>query len=141
MKTTQIIQNFGLGSSFDVNKHPPEKSLHLFFIKLVNILLFFARTEDDAAVAMEGEIVSQWEDGEHNRMAGGGAGQHTPGASEKSSLRGNSVKLRAQELPRYKAGRGRTKVHDPTSTGTPAAAATQPTPESVGCKRPTPDWP
>ena len=101
-----------------------------------------ARTEDDAAVAMEGEIMSQWEEWEHNRMAGGGAGQHTSGASEKSTLRGNSFRFRAQELPRYKAGRGRTKVNDPTSTsGTPAAAATQPTPESVGSKRPTPDWP
>ena len=36
-----------------------------------------ARDEDDTAVAMEGEIMSQGEEGEQNRMVGGGAGQHT----------------------------------------------------------------
>ena len=36
-----------------------------------------ARAEDDTAVAMEGEIMSQGEEGEQSRMTGGGAGQHT----------------------------------------------------------------
>jgi len=36
-----------------------------------------ARAEDDMAVAMEGEIMSQGGEGVQNRMAGGGAGQHT----------------------------------------------------------------
>jgi len=36
-----------------------------------------ARAEDDTAVAMEGEIMSQGEEGEQNRMVGGGAEQHT----------------------------------------------------------------
>jgi len=39
-------------------------------------------------------------------------------------------------------GRGQTNVNNATlSSGTPARAATQPTPESAGCKRSTPDWP
>jgi len=33
-----------------------------------------ARAEDDTAVSMVGEIMSQGEEGEQNRMAGGGAG-------------------------------------------------------------------
>jgi len=33
-----------------------------------------ARDEDDAAVAMEGEIICQGEEGKQSRMAGGGAG-------------------------------------------------------------------
>jgi len=36
-----------------------------------------AHTEDDTAVAMEGKIMNQGQEGEQNRMAGGGAGQHT----------------------------------------------------------------
>ena len=118
-----------------------------------------ARAKDDTVVAMEGKMTSQGEEGEQNRLAGGGAGQHTTGASKtpgamssggpdtwtralRGTLRGNSVRSRAPEMPCYKAGRGRTKVKDPKSmSGTLAAAATQPTPESAGCKRPTPDWP
>jgi len=112
-----------------------------------------ARAEDDAAVTMEGEIMSQGGDGEQSRMAVGGAGQHTTGASETPGAMSSggldtwtrarkSFKLRTPEMPRYKDGHGRTKVQGSTQTsGTPAAAATQPTPESAGCKRPTQDWP
>jgi len=42
-----------------------------------------ARCEDNAAAAVEGEIMSQGKEGEQSRMAGGGAGQHTTGASER----------------------------------------------------------
>ena len=35
------------------------------------------RAEDDAAITMEGEIMSQGEDAEQSRMAVGGAGRHT----------------------------------------------------------------
>ena len=45
-----------------------------------------ARAEDDAAVAMEGEIMSQGEEGGQSRKAGGGAGQHTTGASKTSGV-------------------------------------------------------
>ena len=118
-----------------------------------------ARAEDDAAVAMEDEIMSQGGEGGQSRMAGGGAGQHTTGASETSGAmssggpvtwtrtsrgtpRGRSSRSGSKEVPRYGAGRGRTNVNDPTSTpGTPAAAATQTTPQSAGCKRPGPDRP
>jgi len=118
-----------------------------------------ARAEDDAAVAMEGDIMSQGEDGGQSRMVGGGAGQHTTGANKTSRAmssgssvpstctsretpRGGSSRAGFKEVPRYRAGRSRTKVKDHTSTsGTPATAATQPTTESAGCKRPTPDWP
>jgi len=112
-----------------------------------------ARAEDDAAITMEGVIMSQGKDAEQSRMPVGGAGLHTSGASESpgamssggldtSTRARQPFKIRAPDKPRYKAGRGRTKVKDPTSTlGTPAAAATQPTPESAGCKGPTPDWP
>jgi len=117
------------------------------------------RAEDDIAVAMEGEIMSQGGEGGQSRMAGGGAGQHTTGASETSGAmssggpvtwtrtsrgtpRGRSSRSGSKEVPRYGAGRGRTNVNDPTSTpGTPAAAATQTTPQSAGCKRPGPDRP
>jgi len=112
-----------------------------------------ARTEDDAAITMEGVIMSQGEDAEQRRMSGGGAGRHTSGASESPGAMSSGgldtstharqpFKFRAPDKPRYKAGRGRTKVKDPPWTlGTPAAAAAQPTPESAGCKRPTPDCP
>jgi len=109
-----------------------------------------ARAEDDAAVAMEGQISGQGEDGEQSRTAGGGAGQHTtgtrqpPGAMSSGDINAwirarKSFKIRAPEMPRYKAGRGWAKVKDRTSTlGTPAAAAAQPTPELAGSKRQTP---
>ena len=101
--------------------------------------------------------MSQGEEGEQSRMAGGGAGQHTAGASKTSgamssdgpvpwtrtsrgTLRGRSSRSGSQEVPRYRAGRGRTNVNKATSTsGSPAAAATQTTPQSAGCKRPGPD--
>jgi len=110
-----------------------------------------ARAEDDAADAMEGQISGQGEDGEQSRMAGGGAGQHTTGASEPPGTMSSgdlnawtrarkSFNSRALEKPRYRAGQGRAKVKDTTSTlGTPTAAAAQPTPQSAGRKRPTPD--
>ena len=120
-----------------------------------------ARAEDDAAVAMEDEIMSQGGEGEHSRMAGGGVGQHTTGASKTSGTmssggpvtwtpgrtsrdtpHGRSSRSGSKEVPRYRAGRGRINVNDATLTsGTPAAAATQTTPQTVGCKRPRPDWP
>jgi len=112
-----------------------------------------ARTEDEAAITMEGVIMTQEEDVEQKRMAGGGAGHHTTGATEPPGEMSSGdlntwtrarkpFKSRAPEKPRYRAGRGWAKVKDPTSTlGTPAAAAAQPTPESAGCKRPTPDSP
>jgi len=112
-----------------------------------------ARAEDDAAITIEGEIMSQGEDGEQSRMAVGGAGQHTTGASESPGAMTSGgldawtrarkpFKFRTPEMPRYKAGHGRAKVQGSAQTsGTPAATATQPTPEPAGCKRPTPDWP
>jgi len=82
-----------------------------------------ARAEDDAVVAMEGEITSLGEEGGQSRMADGGAGRHTTGASETSGLmssgghdtwthtlrgelRDNPLRFRAPDKPRYKAGRG-----------------------------------
>ena len=71
-----------------------------------------ARTEDNAAITMEGVIMSQVEDGEQSRMAGGGAGQHTTGASESpgamssggldtSTRARQPFKFRAPDKPRY----------------------------------------
>jgi len=120
-----------------------------------------ARPEDDTAVAMEGEIMSQGEEGEQNRIAGGGAGQHTTQASKtlpiagakssggpvtwthtpRGAPNGRSYRHGSKELQRYRAGRGQANVNDATSTsGTPAEAATQTTPQSAGCKRSTRDW-
>jgi len=121
-----------------------------------------ARAEDDTAVAMEDEIMSQGEEGEQNRTAGGGAGQHTTQASKtlpiagtmpssgpvtwthtyRGAPSGRSYRPGSKVLQRCWAGRGQTNVYDPTSTsGMQAAAATQTTPQSAGCKRSTPDWP
>jgi len=95
--------------------------------------------------------MSQGEDAEQSRMAGGGAGHHTTGATKPPGAMSSGnlntwtrarkpFKSRAPEKPRYRAGQGRAKVKDPTSTlGKLAEAAAQPTPESAGCKRPTPD--
>jgi len=47
--------------------------------------------EDDAAVSMEGEIMSQGGDGEQSRMAGGGAGQHTTGTSKEMTQEGPDI--------------------------------------------------
>jgi len=117
-----------------------------------------ARAKDDAAVAMEGGFMSQGEEGGQSRMVGGGAGQHTTGASKTSgtmssggpnmltctslgTLCGRSSKSGSKELPCYRAGRSQTNVNSATSTlGTPAEAATQTTSQSAGCKRPSPDW-
>ena len=120
-----------------------------------------ARAEDDTAVAMEGKIMGQGEEGEQNRMAGGGAGQHTTQASKtlpiagvmsssgtvtwtrtpQGTPSGRSNRPGSQELQRYQAGCGRTNVDDLISTsGTPAATATQTTPQSAGCKKRTRDW-
>jgi len=110
-----------------------------------------ARAEGDAASGLEDQINGQGEDGEQSRTAGGGAGQHTtgtrqpPGAMSSDDL---DTWTRARkpfnsttpDQARYKPGQGLTKVKGRTSTlGTPAATAAQPTPKSVGSKRPTPD--
>jgi len=118
-----------------------------------------ARAEDDTVVAMEDEIMSQGEDGEQSSMAGGGAGLHTTGASKTSGAisSGGSVPStrtsqdssyhrssgsESKEVPHYRAEHGRTNVNAGTSTlGTLAAAATQTTSQSAGCKRPSPDRP
>jgi len=112
-----------------------------------------ARAKDDAAITMKGWIMSQGGDGEQSRMAVGGAGQHTTGASESPGAVSSGgldawtrarkpFKFRTPEKPRYKAGHSRAKVQGSAQTlGTPTATATQPTPESAGCKRLTPDWP
>jgi len=123
-----------------------------------------AYTEDYMAVAMEGEIMSQGEEGEQNRMAGGGAGQHTTQASETLPIAGatspsghdtrthtsrdativRSYRRGLIELPTlYRAmGSGRTQDGNHTSTsGTPAAAATETTTPSTGRKRLKRDWP
>jgi len=121
-----------------------------------------ARVEDDTVVAMEVEIMSQGEEGEKNRIAGGGAGQHTTQVSKtlpiagamssggpvtwictpRGAPSGRSYRSGSKELQHYWAGHGQTSVNDITLTSsTPAAAATQTTPQSAGCKRWTPDWP
>jgi len=56
-----------------------------------------ARAKDDTAVAMEGEIMSQGEEGEQSRMTGGGAGQHTTGASKEMTQEGPDVALAEEE--------------------------------------------
>ena len=115
-----------------------------------------ARAENDTAVAMEGEIMSQ--------MAGGGAGQHTTQANETLPFAGatsrsghdtwthaprdttSSRSYRRGPKERqtfYRAtGNGRSTVGNHTSTsGTPAAAATETTTPSTGGKGTERDWP
>ena len=82
-------------------------------------------------------------------MTGGGTGQHTTRASKEMTQEAPGIALTDEDAPISPvtphdtlADNGRSKVKDHTSTlGTPAMAATQPTPESAGCKRQTPDWP
>jgi len=118
-----------------------------------------ARDEDDAAVAMEDEIMNQGEEGEQCRMAGGGEGQHTTRASKTSGAmssggsvpstctsqgtpRGRSSRSGPKEVPQYRPGRGQTNVNAAISTsGTPAVAAMKKTSQSAGCKRQSPDQP
>jgi len=50
-----------------------------------------ARAEHAAAGEMEGQISGQGEDGEQSRMAGGGAGQHTTGASKEMTQEGHDI--------------------------------------------------
>jgi len=47
-----------------------------------------AHTEDDTAVAMEGEIMGQWEGGVQNRIAGGDAGSTQPRWTKLCQLQG-----------------------------------------------------
>jgi len=85
-----------------------------------------ARTEVEDAITDQGVIVSQGENAQQSRMAGGGAGQHAT--------------ARSPDRARYRPGQGLTKLKGRTPTpGTPAAAANHPTSESVGSKRSTPD--
>jgi len=56
-----------------------------------------ARAEDDAAAAMEGEIMSQGKEGKQSRMVGGGAGQHTTGASKEMTQEGPDIALAEEE--------------------------------------------
>ena len=109
--------------------------------------------EDDAAVSMEGEIMSQGGDGEQSRMAGVGAWQHTTGTRQppgamSSGDPGTQTRARKPFHSRtpdqecYKPGQGLTKVKGRTSTSsTPAATAAQPTPKSVRPKRQKQDRP
>jgi len=80
-----------------------------------------ARTKDETAITIEGMIVSQGEDAEQSRIASGGAGQHTTGASEPPGVMSpgdintwtralKSFKSRALEKPSYRAGKGQAKV-------------------------------
>jgi len=115
-------------------------------------------------LAMQNEIMSQGEEGVQNRMADGDAGQHTTQASETLPIAGatspsghdtwthtprdatssRSYGRGPRELQTfYRAtGSGRTNVANHTSTsGTPAAAATETTTPSTGRKRPKRDWP
>ena len=108
-----------------------------------------ARVGDETAVAMECESMSERKDGEQSMMAGGGTRQHTTGASIEMTLEALDIALTDEDAPippvtphDTLADNGRSKVKDHTSTpGTPATAVTQPTPESVGCKRLTLDLP
>jgi len=101
-----------------------------------------AGARDETAVAMECEIMSEREDGEKSMMAGGGTGQHTQGQALDIALTDKDAPIPPVTPHDTLADNGRPKVKDHTSTpGTPDTAATQPTPESVGCERPTPDWP
>jgi len=99
------------------------------------------------AITDQGVIVSQGENAKQSRMAGGGAGQHTTGATEppggmSSGDLSTWTRARKPDRARYRPGQGLTKVKGRTSTpGTPAAAANHPTSESVGSKRSSPDSP
>jgi len=85
-------------------------------------------------LAMQNEIMIQGEEGEQNRMAGGGAGQHTTQTSK--TLPKDSIKIY-----RVKRG-GQINVGKRTSTSdTPAAAATGSTPSYTRSKRPQRDGP
>jgi len=110
-----------------------------------------AHGEDDTAVAMEGEVMSQGEEGEQNRiLAGGCAGQHTIQASKtlpiagatspsghymwthtpRGATSGRSYRRGPRELQKLcqAEGSGRTNVGNHTSTlDTTAAAATETT--------------
>jgi len=112
-----------------------------------------ARAADDAACATGDPIDGQREDREKSRTAGGDAEQLTTGMRQPPEAMSSgdpdtttraykSVQHRTPDQARYRAGQGLTKVKSRTSTsGTPAANAAQPTPQSVGSKRPTRDWP
>jgi len=56
-----------------------------------------ARAEDDAEGAIEDEIMSQGEEGEQSRMTGGGAWQHTTGASKEMTQKGPDIALAEEE--------------------------------------------
>ena len=93
--------------------------------------------------------MSERKNGEQSMMAGGGTGQHTTGASKEMTQEALEIALEDEDAPippvtphDTLADNGRSKVKDHTSTpGTPATTATQQIPESVGCKRLTPDSP
>jgi len=83
---------------------------------------------------MQNEIMIQGEEGEQNRMAGGGAGQHTTQTNK--TLPKDSIKIY-----RVKRG-GRTNVGNRTSTSDKQAeASTGTTPSYSGSKRPERDGP
>ena len=112
-----------------------------------------ARAVDDAACGTGDPIDGQREDREKSRTAGGGAGQHTTGMRQPPEAMSSgdpdtttrahkSVSHRTPDQAHYRHGQGLTKVKSHTSkSGTPAASASQPTPQSVGSKRPKRDWP
>jgi len=93
--------------------------------------------------------MSEREDGEQSMIAGGGTGQYTSEANKDMAPEAPDIALTDEDAPIQQvtphdtlADNGRAKVQGSTPTsGSPTAAATQPTPESAGCKRPTPDWP
>ena len=93
--------------------------------------------------------MSEREDGEQSMIAGGGTGQYTSEANKDMAPEAPDIALTDEDAPILQvtphdtlADNGRAKVQGSTPTsGPPTAAATQPTPESAGCKRPTPDWP
>ena len=82
-------------------------------------------------LAMQTNIMIQGEEGEQNRMAGGGAGQHTTQTSK--TLPKDSIKMY-----RVKCS-GRTNVGNHTSTSDTPATGT--TPSYTGSKRPKRDGP
>jgi len=56
-----------------------------------------ARVEDDAAVAMQTEIMTQGEEEEYWRMAGGDDGQHNTWASQEMTQEGPDITLATGE--------------------------------------------
>jgi len=115
-------------------------------------------------LAMPNKVMSQGEEGEQNRMAGGGAGQHTTWASKTLPIAGAmspSGHVTWTHTPRDATsgishrrgprglqvfygvkGSSRTNIGNRTSmSDTLAAAATETTPPSTGCKRSKRDWP